>query len=181
MILVREPEVRGKSWRRHGIVNKWSFMYYWHPQCWIDEGMVHLMKVPYSSSKTGRKPNDISYNDKIERNKILRRHAAFIQRIRLAMDEGKVDKVLRLYASMEKLKAEIMQYGGVPEKWIIVKESPDQYIPSPLPSVDSVQQDSTTGKSVIVGVTSLSVFTAEDLERLIPAIIGSIRSPQSSL
>jgi hypothetical protein len=179
-IKVREAEVRGKSWRRHGEVNRWSFMYYWHPQCWIEEGTVYLMKTKYSSGNRGRKALDMSYNDKVERNKILRRHAAFVQRIREAMDNGKVDKVLRLYASMEKLKAEIINYGGIPEKWIAATDSVDQFTPKSLVSVNQAQAAPTIGKNVIVAVTSLSVYTVRDLERLIPAFTGTTHSAQIS-
>jgi len=121
-ILVRDPMVTGKLWRTKEGLIKWCLRYYWHPQCWLEEGYVYLGKTRYSSGNRGRKPNPIPRDEKIVRVKILRRHAAFTQRIRAAMDEGNVDNVLRLYASMQKLNTEIEQYGGIPDKWLVMKE-----------------------------------------------------------
>jgi hypothetical protein len=184
-ILLREPVVKGKIWIKLGETKKWIHMMYWHAKdkdgrcCWIEEGLVAVGKLRYNQGHTGRKPDNISPSDKIERQKILRRHAAFIQRMRQAMDDGNVERVLRLYHAMQKLNEEIEKYGGIPESWIISTTDTPQCIEQSLLVVSTPQQVDTSISLLSIDQTYGSASIVTTSERS-PTPLESLESTQTS-
>lgn len=118
-INVTEPMVTGKLWRKkkEGLLH-WVIRYYWHPLCWVEEGLNYLSKNPYNQGNRGGQPLNLSHEDRIKRLSILRRHAKYTQKIRQSMERGDLDRIIRLASSMEKLKEEILPLGGIPKKWL---------------------------------------------------------------
>ncbi len=118
-IKVQEPMVTGKLWRKvkEGVLH-WIVRYYWHPLCWVDEGLSYLQKHPYNQGLRGGQPLNLDYETKKKRLSVLRRHAKYTQKIRESMETGNLDRIIRLALSMEKLKEEILPLGGIPKSWI---------------------------------------------------------------
>ena len=166
-IILKEPIVKGKLWRKHGELQKWSYMMYWHPYCWADEGLVAVSKMKYDPGNRGRKQLLTGYNDKIERVKILKRHARYVQKIRESMESGNVDRVIRLYNNMEKLKAEILLYGGIPNTWLVnlnqSENSSPVSIKRNLQAVVTLQLANIYGNQLSMEVTYGSADTVMDL------------------
>jgi hypothetical protein len=186
-ILVKTPIVKGKLWRKMGEVKKWTFWMYWHPQCWVEEGLVAVSKMRYNPGNKGRKPKEITYIDKKARNKILCRRAAFVQRMRQAMDDGNIDRVLRLHTAMSKLNKEIEQYGGIPESWLSQQEqqqlqnSSHQSTQKSLPSAHLALQESTTGYRWKLGLPYGYVSGVKGLEPSILLLASPVSSVPNSL
>lgn len=103
----------------------WTTRYYWHPQCWIDQGLHairHKLRGEVTTPSTrGRKAIDISQDQRVERNKILRRHAALVCRIKSEMSKGSgtlsVDRMIHFGGMLNEMKEEISKLGGVPKSW----------------------------------------------------------------
>ncbi len=118
-----EPKVVGKLWmkRREGQdikVMNFPITMRWHPQCWIEQGLIELNKRPYEArGDRGRKSLVMSKEDKVTRNKLLRRRSSFFFRLRAAADAGETDKIIQIIGKMEMLAVEIEKYGGAPKSW----------------------------------------------------------------
>ena len=111
-------------------------LYAWHPECWVVHAFVLIRANPREIVPLGRKPLDLTPEDRNERDKLIRRYAAFKQRIN-AYQERLPDKVIEL--RIERLKIhqdilwhEIRRYGGPPEKWRTPRKTEE----------DNIQQDS---------------------------------------
>ena len=119
-ITLAEPMVEGKLWMVHKDKKKWPLKFAWHVDCWVKQGMTALEKKPYvPAGHRGRKPLALADDIKVARNKLLRRRAAAFFRLRAAADKGNINLVIRTMTLMEKITAEIEQYGGVPKTWIV--------------------------------------------------------------
>lgn len=93
---------------------------YYHPQCWLDQGMDYLKRNPFVSTHKGAKRLDLTPEQKLERNKILRRKGAIEYR------RSQIDHSLPNHKAIEAkmniqivdLMIEIAPLGGVPKKWL---------------------------------------------------------------
>jgi len=98
---------------------KWTFQRRFHPQCWIDQGIQELESRGFSETR-GR-PRLASDEVTEKRQKILRRRAAVLQRIRKEMarpaKERSMDRIVHLGEMLNSLAEEIEPLGGVPESW----------------------------------------------------------------
>ena len=98
---------------------KWLMRRRFHPQCWIDQGIAELESRPVIENR-GR-PRVASDVVTIERQKILRRRAAVLQRIRKEMsrspEDRSMDRIMHLGEMLNNLAVEIEPLGGVPESW----------------------------------------------------------------
>ena len=117
--------VVGKVWRNRegqvgfGYAKRWTIKLHWHTKCWIKQAIDALKKRPVIETR-GRVKLEISKEQSAARVKILRRHAAVVQRIRIEMSKGEkqnIDRIIRLGSSINKLKEEIEPFGGVPKNW----------------------------------------------------------------
>ena len=118
-----EPMVTGKV-KLKG--QEWYKTLHWHPQCWIEQGMVYLESRPYVPSHRGRVPLKLDEETKSKRFAILRRYASVMQRINKLVvkinesseiDSESVSKLAHLSEMVEGLKVEIEPLGGVPKSW----------------------------------------------------------------
>lgn len=98
----------------------WTKAMHFHakePYCWIEQGIIQIGLRPRSENR-GRRPDNISDNNKLMRQKILRRRASVMQRINCEMDgEMRPDKLIHLTDLLDKLAIEIEPLGGVPASW----------------------------------------------------------------
>lgn len=129
-IEVGDPMVRGKFWRKHGQLTKWSFPFYWHVQCWVDQGMEQLRRHPRISRYKGGVSSwakygvrELSDEDKATRISLLQKRANIVQRMRKAAIEGNLDLLIDLQSRLDGLIPEIEKVGGVPKSWMRYKDS----------------------------------------------------------
>lgn len=102
-------------------------LYAWHPECWVVDAFVLIRANPREAVRLGRKPLDLTPEDRNERDKIIRRYAAFKQRIN-GYGERLPDPVIevriqRLEVHQDILWHQIKDYGGPPEKWRIPRKA----------------------------------------------------------
>ncbi len=113
-----EPLVRGKLWRKHGQATRWSYKFYWHPQCWVEQGLIGLRSRPRVSPFRGAITNrDITPEDKTTRLRLLQKRANIVQRMKKAGIEQNLDLLISLQEKLEELIPEIEKVGGVPKGW----------------------------------------------------------------
>lgn len=96
-----------------------NFTSYFHPKCWIEQGLDYLKRNPYTPYKRGRKA-EISDDQRRQRYLLLRRKAALEQRKRKLKSDFP-DRVLveaRIDAQISQIMVEIAKVGGVPKSWI---------------------------------------------------------------
>lgn len=96
--------------------------YYYHPDCWIEQGLDYLKRNPFVSAHQPRLP--LTDEQKKARNKLLNRWSSLNQQIR----NIKVDYPERVLeeARLEKRKVDLMleiaPLGGIPKKWLTPPE-----------------------------------------------------------
>lgn len=97
----------------------WNVKRYYHPECWILQGLDYLEMNPYIPHKRGPKPK-LSEEDARTRYLLVRRYHALQQR-KQKLKADYPDKLL-LEVKIDKQVTEIMmdisQVGGVPKSWI---------------------------------------------------------------
>jgi len=116
------PMVTGKLWRKGNPESrKINIRFYWHPQCWVKQGLDYLSLHPYSSGSRGRKQLKLGEEDAKLRYKLLRKYAALRQRVtKLATKyPDNVLPILRIETQMKETAAKINEVGGIPPKWNI--------------------------------------------------------------
>ena len=114
-ITVASPMIRGKLWRKSGTATKWSYQYYWHPQCYMEEQMAYLAAHPYQSTHHGRPRLEMDEDTRAKRIKVLRKRATLVYKLKEQLENGKnVDWIIdKLMEAM----IEIEQLGGAPKSW----------------------------------------------------------------
>lgn len=99
---------------------------YYHPQCWMDQGMDYLTLHPYvavgtKSSNNVRGPKcNLTDEQKVIRRKLWCKRASLIQR-KKRLKTPYPDNALMLADIESKLcgvMLEIAEVGGIPKKWI---------------------------------------------------------------
>jgi len=119
-IITATPMVTGRLYKKAAGKNI-SLRFYWHPQCWLEQGINYLSLHPYTATGRGRKKLGLEPAAKRQRYLLLRRHAALTQRIwRIKEGKGFPDNVLKiigLEAGQKELAAQIELVGGIPKKW----------------------------------------------------------------
>jgi len=101
--------VKGRLWRP----GKWTLNFYWHPNCWVEQGIAEMEKRPVIESR-GRKSLPITNEQQEKRLGVLKRRGSVIQRLKRETDPV---KTLHLGEMLEDLKEEIKPLGGVPIGW----------------------------------------------------------------
>ena len=91
---------------------------YYHPNCWIAQGLDHLMLNPYVPYL--RKPKlELTPSQSKLRYQLLKRKAAIDQRIRkLNGDTDQITARALLGEKIAQLMIEIAPIGGIPAKWL---------------------------------------------------------------
>ena len=95
---------------------------YYHPQCWLDQGLDYLKQNPYVPYKRSR-VLAITPEQKKLRNILLRRKCSIEQRRRVVL-EGKPNNALlaRLDRQVADLMVEIAPLGGIPKRWLDINQ-----------------------------------------------------------
>lgn len=119
-ILAGEPIIQVYYWNKGNEENrKWNIKRYYHPQCYIEQGLDYLKMNPYVPYQ--RKPKSKLTPEKLElRYKLLRQKASIDQRKRGLKSEYP-DRVLdeaRLDAQISEIMVKIVKVGGIPKKWL---------------------------------------------------------------
>ena len=101
--------------------------YHWHMEndegihCWEEQGKQAIDKLPPKLSRAGRKPIDLTDEQRAKRYKIVNKRSSITYKIREELakpsDAQDFDLIARLGENLHKLKEEIAQYGGVPDSW----------------------------------------------------------------
>lgn len=98
----------------------WTKAMHFHiesPNCWLERAKIELESRPQASLR-GRKPDALSDEARVKRQKILRRRSCVMFRIRReAEGTRRPEKLAHLANLLEVLATEIAPYGGVPESW----------------------------------------------------------------
>ncbi len=105
----------GKTWWKRMVFHSG---YGGGKNCWLDRAVAEIELHPPIETR-GRKRGVISDENRVIRVKLLRRHAAVMQRLRVEMESNSVVgvRVAHLTESLERLGQEIEQYGGKPVGW----------------------------------------------------------------
>ena len=91
---------------------------YFHPQCWVEQGLDYLKRNPYVPYV--RKRSKLEPEQRKMRSILLRRKCSIEQRRRKIKpdDTDKVLKEIRLDRQVTDLMMEIAQVGGIPKTWL---------------------------------------------------------------
>ena len=110
--------------RKEADNRKWNITHYYHPECWLEQGLDYLRKNPYVPHTrwdlTTKKDSPLTDEQRKYRYILLRRKAALDQRLRNLKPDNP-DRTLyeaRIGASIANIMVEILEYGGVPKKWL---------------------------------------------------------------
>ena len=121
----KEPEVVCKMWSK-GDPNsrRLNFYRYYHPKCYLEQGMNYLRDHPFTDVNEGQKKGrpflELNVEKHEHRVKLLKRKASLDQRKRNLKAANLADFALKealLDTEIYKLVLEIKDFGGVPEKW----------------------------------------------------------------
>ena len=107
------PMVVARFWNK-GDENRrsWNISNYYHPLCWVDNGLDYLRMNPYSPNGKKRGPKvTLSDEDRRERFLLIRRYHGYKQRI---SDKNRE----RLEVVMEDIMLQLLPLGGVPKGWL---------------------------------------------------------------
>ena len=97
---------------------KFNVKLYFHPQCWVEQGLDYLKMNPYVPYIRSRKL-ELTVEEKKQRYILLRRKCSLDQRKRNLADTP--DRTLteaRLNKEIAKLMLEIVKVGGIPKRWV---------------------------------------------------------------
>lgn len=117
-----KPMVITRLWRK-GDENsrKWNITNYYHPECYLAQGLDYLERNPYSPrGNRGRPKLHLSEEDKRKRYLLLRKKAALDQRKR-KLKTSYPDSALmvaRIDAQIVEICMDIALVGGVPKSWV---------------------------------------------------------------
>jgi len=119
MIEASNPLVTVFFWNRGGPEHKgFNVKKYYHPECWVAQGLDYLKMNPYVPYI--RKPKlELSKEQSKLRYNILKRKAAIDQRKRRL--NGSPDNTMAmalLDTKIAELMIEIAPIGGIPKKWL---------------------------------------------------------------
>jgi len=112
--MVKCRTVKGKE------VKLTHYMYF-HPQCWVTNGMNYLNNNPYNPGLRGRRTLPLSPEDSRARYLLLRKYAALKQRLNNIVTKfpDNLEPTLRIEEQMQQVMIEISLVGGIPPKWLL--------------------------------------------------------------
>lgn len=114
-----EPVVVVFFWNKGSDNRKWNRKFYYHPQCWVNQGLDYLRRNPYIHKKRGPKVT-LSEEDRRQRYLLVRRFHALEQR-KQKIKADYPDRLLiesRLDEQMLGLVIQMANYGGAPTTWL---------------------------------------------------------------
>ena len=111
-------------WNKGQDGRKWNTTLYYHPDCWVAQGLDYLKMNPYVAAKrwslTDRRENPLTVKEKEERNIILRKKASLDQRKRNLKTSYPDHALLeaRIDVQISELMLDMLKVGGIPKKWL---------------------------------------------------------------
>jgi len=116
-ITVATPMVIGQTKRGNR-----TYRMYFHPQCWLDNGMAYLNKNPYTPGIRGRRKLSLGPDDTRKRYLLIRRYNTFkYRKDKLNRFPDDLLESIRLEGEMDKIAEVIKDIGGIPAKWALEK------------------------------------------------------------
>ena len=117
-IKVATPVVIGQTKRKNR-----TYRTYFHPQCWIDNGMAYLNNNPYTPGVRGRKRLSLTPKDARSRFLLIRRYNTLKSRkAKLTIFPDSILESMNLERRMAKIVKDMEKLGGIPPKWLEQKE-----------------------------------------------------------
>lgn len=117
---VSTPMVVVFFWNKGGEGRRsFNVKHYYHPQCWVEQGLDYLRMNPYIPHKRGPKPK-LGAEDRRKRFLLVRRKNALEQRKRKLKAEYP-DRVLleaKIDEQIMDIVLEVIKLGGVPKTWV---------------------------------------------------------------
>ena len=115
------PMVVTRLWRK-GDENsrRWNITKYYHPECYLAQGLDYLERNPFSSKVGGSKKMELKPYARKYRLKLLRKKASLVQR-KQRLKIPYPDRVLyeaRIDEQIAGLAAQIATVGGIPKSWL---------------------------------------------------------------
>ena len=112
-----EPMVTLSYWNKGSPDHKgFNIRKYYHPDCWVAQGLDYLKKNPYVPYIRKAKM-DLTPEQSKQRYILLRRKSAIDQRIRGLVDKPVMEA--RLNIMITEIMLEIAPIGGIPKKWLV--------------------------------------------------------------
>ena len=101
----------------------WNIKRFYHPQCYIEQGMDYLKMnpfVPYQRSTKSKGIAKLNNGQRELRYKLLKRKASIDQRKRRLNGDypDRVWEEAKLDLQISELMVEIASVGGIPKKWL---------------------------------------------------------------
>ena len=114
-----EPLVTVFFWNKGSPEHKgFNVKKYYHPDCWVAQGLDYLKRNPYSPYIRKVKM-ELTPEQAEHRYVLLRRKAAIDQRIRKLADvPNRIMVEARLKEHITEIMLEIAPIGGIPKKWL---------------------------------------------------------------
>lgn len=94
-----------------------TYRQYFHPQCWVDNGMAYLNANPYTPGIRGRRGLNLAPEDARKRHLLIRRYNTLKQRKRLG-GPGNLKLINWLSPRMDRIMEEMKNVGGIPKSWL---------------------------------------------------------------
>ena len=117
-IITGTPIVTVFFWNKGGPDHKgFNIKRYYHPDCWIAQGLDYLKMNPYVPY-IRKKKLELTREQSKQRYSILRRKAAIDQRKRKLNGQQNRMEEARLNTKIAELILEIAPIGGIPKKWL---------------------------------------------------------------
>lgn len=116
-IEVGNPLVRGQSRQKAA---EWKVKLFWHPECWLKDGLQYLEQHPYSAKSQGRPKLQLDEDSKAARKKLITRRAQILYNIREQLENGETELSESLLVEVSKIVQfyrEIEVLGGAPKSW----------------------------------------------------------------
>ena len=122
------PMVTVFFWNKgNGENRKWNSTYYYHPECWVKQGLDYLGRNPFVPiTGRGRKANTtgggltLSQEDATRRARLINKFHSLNQR-KNNVKGSFPEKVLvehRLNRQMQEVMLDVALLGGVPQSWV---------------------------------------------------------------
>lgn len=106
-------------WNKGADGRKWNTTQYFHPNCWIEQGLDYLRMNPYIPHV--RKPRmSLTEEERKRRCMLLRRKSAIDQRKKKLKPDNPNRMLIeaRIDGKIAELMIEILPIGGIPKKWL---------------------------------------------------------------
>jgi len=114
-----EPMVTVFFWNRGTPSHKgFNVKRYYHPQCWVEQGLDYLKRNPYVPYQR-KKKLELTREQSKQRYSLLKSKASIDQRKRnLANEPNNEVAMVALNIKIAGLMIEIAPIGGIPKKWL---------------------------------------------------------------